>query len=1234
MKKIDDYLQRKIRIGVLLLTVLFAAARAMADTGPVTSSLDGEGWFFATDADNVGISQNWWMQAVSEATAVKVPHEDRYLGVAWYWRDFTPSLNPHNGGRYLLKFWGVQFRAQVWLNNTELGSHDGGEEAFVFDVSDAILPGQINRLAVRVILPGETRIESLVFSEIPARQASGGIWDSVDLMEVPALYLDDPDKVFIRPDPATGLIHVRAWVRNTGAASVEGSLKITVNPNGLEAAFSHIFASGVTQVDGQIHVSNCRLWEINDPYLYTVRTEVREAGSASYDEQTSRCGFRTFRFENGFFQLNGRPIYLHGAVTTNWNMVGCRSPYDPNLVCQDILNLKQMGFDSIRIGAGLPPRRQLDTCDELGILVYEETLAGWWYPLGVSPEMGARFDTGIRGMIQRDRNHPSVVMWGFLNERANNELFQYAVNRVPLVRSLDDHTRIVVLNSGRFDGASYGSIANPESDTWETNTACYPSDQHCYYPVPHSRSIINTLRTMHGATGQGVLLSENGIGSALHLPHLLNLYEQLDALDQGWGPAYANTLQNKFMPDWTRWNLADIFASPTAYFDQCLTKVGLLRRTAVNAIRSNPNITGYLLTGNVDEAFTGLGVTNEFSEIKPGHAAILRDLWSPLRFCCFVEPVNIYKGSVVNLEAVLVNENVLAAGTYPVQARIYDDCNNVKWETNTSVTISSGGPWIVPVLTQNSTAHWPEGKYTFVVTGDFAGRVAAGGETEFYILDPAIESPITATVTLWAGDTVLSNWLTQKGIPFQAFNKNAPLGSQKVILAGINSPPFTQSSFDNLMNHVEAGSVAVFLSPQIFASGSNTSYYVPLTQKGSLQDLTGGWVFAKDDWAKNHPVFVNMPCGSLMDYTYFREIVPSSLWVNQDTPYQALAGAINTAGSFPYQSGLSLAIYRKGTGAFLINALLIRDNLGTVPAADRLLRNLIRYAAAVNFAVPQNCEEVWLNGYGLPEDLNQDCRINMTDAVPLITDWLSDNHPVASTSFVGNPSADNGWSTTSAVTATASGYQYTLAPVCAINGSGLDAATGTMHSNQILDLYWDGPPGGGTATPHPGTITPCLNWIAFEFDQEYPLTIMHVWNYNYNSVFNCGAGARDVVVQYSLTGGSGPDEWTTLGTFEVAKGTALSDFTGKDVCDFEGVSAKYVCLSIVTDWGTPYGDQGIAEVRFSCSLDELSCDGAGFEYMPADFDRNCVIDINDFSILAAQWLLCNDPQDGNCLANW
>jgi hypothetical protein len=180
---------------------------------------------------------------------------------------------------------------------------------------------------------------------------------------------------------------------------------------------------------------------------------------------------------------------------------------------------------------------------------------------------------------------------------------------------------------------------------------------------------------------------------------------------------------------------------------------------------------------------------------------------------------------------------------------------------------------------------------------------------------------------------------------------------------------------------------------------------------------------------------------------------------------------------------------------------------------------------------------------------------------------------------VGNPNYDNAWSTTDAVTATSSGYQYTLTPTCAIDGSGLDVDTGTMHSNEIWNLYWDGPPGGGITSPHPGTVS-CSNWIAFAFDKAYPLTIMHVWNYNYGSVFNCGAGAKDVVVQYSLTGGTDPSEWTTLGTFRVDKGTATMDFLGNDVCNFRGHMAKYVCISIISDWGTPYGDQGIAEVRF------------------------------------------------------
>jgi hypothetical protein len=181
---------------------------------------------------------------------------------------------------------------------------------------------------------------------------------------------------------------------------------------------------------------------------------------------------------------------------------------------------------------------------------------------------------------------------------------------------------------------------------------------------------------------------------------------------------------------------------------------------------------------------------------------------------------------------------------------------------------------------------------------------------------------------------------------------------------------------------------------------------------------------------------------------------------------------------------------------------------------------------------------------------------------------------------VGNPSYDNSWSSLDAITATESGHQYTLDCLHTIDGSSLDVDTGTMcDSQQIWDVYWDAPWNAGQTNPHPGTVS-CMNWICYEFDKAYPLTTMHIWNYNYNAVSFCGAGAKSVVVQYSLTGGPNASEWSNLGTFQVDKGTALPTFVGNDVCNFRAHMAKYVCISIISDWGSPYGDQGINETRF------------------------------------------------------
>ena len=161
-----------------------------------------------------------------------------------------------------------------------------------------------------------------------------------------------------------------------------------------------------------------------------------------------RCGFRDFRFENGAFRLNGRRIYLRCSHTGNCCPIGLEMPHDPDFLRRDLLNAKVMGFNAIRFIAGVAKRYQLDLCDEIGLMVYEEAYAAWC--LADSPKMAERYDESILGMVRRDRNHPSVTMWGLLNETPDGPVFRHAVSVLPALRQLDD-SRMVMLNSGRWD---------------------------------------------------------------------------------------------------------------------------------------------------------------------------------------------------------------------------------------------------------------------------------------------------------------------------------------------------------------------------------------------------------------------------------------------------------------------------------------------------------------------------------------------------------------------------------------------------------------------------------------------------------------------------------------------------------------------------------------------------------------------------------------------------------------
>ncbi len=1156
-----------IGLGVGCWIAQAAAVASQTGTRMPTAviSLDGSQWLLAPDPKNLGRQQEWFRAPRPDAKRTKVPWiiQDAFPGqhgLFWYWRDFPCPVNDRPGGRYLLRFWAVDYKCDVWLNGRPVGSHEGGESCFVLDVTAAIKPGQINRLAVRVLNPTHEPIDGIVLNETPHRNKAlpytsgsawdqGGIMDSVELLLAPAVRIED---LFVRPDWKTGVVRIQATLHNAGPSPARGQIEFTIAPaaSGEAVAVGRVdrqLQPGESVVESELRVAQPRPWELNDPFLYrvTARAVVPDAArnAASLDEHSVRCGFRDFRFERGAFRLNGKRIYLRCSHTGNCCPIGLEMPHDPDILRRDLINAKAMRFNAIRFIAGVAKRYQLDLCDELGLMVYEEAYASWC--LADSTKMPQRYDESILGMVRRDRNHPSVTMWGLLNETPDGPVFRHAVALLPKLRTLDD-SRMVMLNSGRWDSGgsvagievwrnpgrsdpcvvrnptdrtikalgitwtpgrmsfhpgrdgeyavvrwtapadgrieleaafasiaerattdvhvlhngramfggfinvksggpeckfrhaldvkkgdtldlacgygngnygadttglsctirypgkdgpvcdaakdfspsknpngpwsyghvspaaapkadtfslftrgmteeSVGTLSNPGSNVWEDVL----SDQHPYQRVPHTADVIRTLRTLHG-NGQPVFLSEYGIGSAMDLIRITKHYEQLGKTEVEDAQLY-RSWRDQFLADYKRWQMDDTFPRPEDFFAASIERMAAQRLLGLNAIRSNPNVVGHSMTGTVDQGMTAEGLWTTFRELKPGTADAVFEGFAPLRFCLFVEPVNVYPGTPVRLEAVLANEDALAPGRYPARLVVVGPDARKVFERAIAVTIPERSgqaepPMVLPVFAEEvKVAEGPPGKYRFLATFE-RGAAAAGGEAEFYVTDPAekpaalrkdaafaerkatLQSP---PVLIWGDDPGLTKWLAGHNIPARPFSAEQPDARRVILVSGVPQPPGDAAAFAELARRIARGSTAVFLSPAVFAKKDQPAGWVPLAKKGTVAGLPS-WLYHKDEWCKRHPIFDGLPAGGLMDYTFYREIIPDAAFVGQDPPAEVVAAGINA--SQGYSSGVFTGVYELGAGRFLLNTLRIRENLGPNPVAEKLLRNMLRWA--------------------------------------------------------------------------------------------------------------------------------------------------------------------------------------------------------------------------------------------------------------------------------------------------
>lgn len=366
----------------------------LCDIGTELSALPGRHWY------DVELPHDWLINDTSKLYET---------GEGWYRRSL-PCSAEQLSGRVLLNFDGVYMNSTLFINGKEAGSWTYGYSAFEHDITDFLHEGE-NELLLRVSHQSPN-----------TRWYSGaGIFRDVMLKLRPAAYIGT-NGVYIHsaPQPEGG------WTTEVetdvvGEASDIRMLLEVFDPAGasmggygLEAHFD----GGHEKFTASFNSTDPELWSVDDPMLYTLKISLY-SGSELLDCVNETFGYRTAEFDpDRGFLLNGEPVKLHG-VCMHHDLGALGSALNEAALARQLRIMKEMGVNAIRTSHNMPARRLVQLCDEMGLLVDSEAFDMWEKPK--TEFDNHRFFTehaerDVRSWIERDRNHPCIIMWSIGNE--------------------------------------------------------------------------------------------------------------------------------------------------------------------------------------------------------------------------------------------------------------------------------------------------------------------------------------------------------------------------------------------------------------------------------------------------------------------------------------------------------------------------------------------------------------------------------------------------------------------------------------------------------------------------------------------------------------------------------------------------------------------------------------------------------------------------------------------------
>lgn len=410
-----------------------------------TPDADVSGW------RDIAVPSNWYRSEIGD-----------FFGTVWFRKEFEVPAE-FQGDRVFVRFGAVDYYADVWLNGTYLGFHEGMFNPFEFDITDYLDRSGKNVLVVKDGAPrDDTEYIQAVFNDNPLspeykrhqakdvtqvkghmidamhrpgsmtkfRQdgTSAGIWNDVELVARPKIYVDFA-RVFTRigikkdwmgdqldkPD-GTGLVAIDVSIMNTTRETVRTQLRLGIAPYNFEGSPTADRSREVTLPPGETTVKitstvqDAQLWWTWDhgkPNMYTATISVAD------DSVTQNFGIKEIRHDEptGHWYLNGQRIFLRGMryISSQW-----LSEANPKMWTEDLTKMLDMEINSIRIGSHVEPDGFYTMCDEMGFLVWQ--VFPLHYCVSDSDDMIDRASDMIRDMGQMLVNHASMGMWSVFKE--------------------------------------------------------------------------------------------------------------------------------------------------------------------------------------------------------------------------------------------------------------------------------------------------------------------------------------------------------------------------------------------------------------------------------------------------------------------------------------------------------------------------------------------------------------------------------------------------------------------------------------------------------------------------------------------------------------------------------------------------------------------------------------------------------------------------------------------------